>query len=858
MLAIVLPLAVVTFSISAARVADHLAIRRDVAGLRDSAFRSIYAERYARNLHSLLKVSFDHLAGRGEGFEAVASARARMVNTLERLRPFVHEGPSDDATISELTMTTLAEWEKTQEQVDIYLRRAIAFAQKGEAARARHLVTDELEVLVRSRIFSSIALITQREQELIEEYRVRVTPATEHWLARTAGAIELRERLLPDIYEAILAERFARNAYAEFKYFTYYVLEGRSLDASHGIAAGQAIARLSQLQRDRGRVSGAERVSDAAEPAETYALIRETYAHTLALPAASRRSNGRSITRRLGAIFDQSLLPHTNAIVGAHEQSIESELARLDHFVQGILSLTTGVAVIALLLGLGSSFLASRLIVRPVVDLLESVSRFRAGDKNARPSVRPKNELGLLAFSLSSLLDELQQTDRKVRALALYDSTTGLPNRQFFQERLAGALVTARLQGRAMALLTVKLDGLKQVDETLGHRAGDELVRQAAVRLREIFRLRDIVSHSSQEESMAEVSHQGGEEFTVLLTKINEASHAAIAAQRVLSKIGETFTVETHDIVVSTSIGIGIYPQDGGEVDTLMRNSNAAMNEARKRGGNLYQFYSEALNVANSRKLQIRSRLSSAIERDDLTLHYQPIHDAKYGHVTGAEPLLRWVDSELGPIGPDEFIPIAEHSGLISGIGRWVLSTACDQARAWREAGYAPIRLSVNVSPNQLRDENWVDTVATTLRKKGVSPGCLELEITETAIIQDDRKTIAALTELSDMGVGIALDDFGTGYSSLAHLRRLPISRVKIDRRFVSEISDSEEGAALTRGIVALVQGLQLRVVAEGVETHEQAEFLRSSGCDEFQGYLISRAVPAAEFERLLAREKPE
>ena len=368
----------------------------------------------------------------------------------------------------------------------------------------------------------------------------------------------------------------------------------------------------------------------------------------------------------------------------------------------------------------------------------------------------------------------------------------------------------------------------------------------------------DFVSHSGEVEWKTEVTHLGGEEFTILLTQITRASDAAISAQRLLTMIAEPFSVEDREIVVTASIGIGIYPQNGGDVDTLMRNSTAAMTEAKKRGGNLYQFHSESMNVANSRKLHIQSRLGSAIERDDLTLHYQPIHDAKHGHVTGAETLLRWTDAELGPVGPDEFIPIAEQAGLISAIGQWVLSAACDQVSAWQEAGYEAIRMSVNVSVNQLRDSGWVDAVETTLREKGVSPGCLELEVTETMMIRDEPRTIAALTQLSEMGVGIALDDFGTGYSSLAHLQRLPICRVKIDRSFVSGISESEKGAALAGGIVALAHGLQLGVVAEGVETHEQVSFLRDCGCDELQGYLISRSVPAAEFERFLTRQKPE
>jgi diguanylate cyclase (GGDEF)-like protein len=404
----------------------------------------------------------------------------------------------------------------------------------------------------------------------------------------------------------------------------------------------------------------------------------------------------------------------------------------------------------------------------------------------------------------------------------------------------------------------VSLTGLNQVNDTVGHSAGDDLILQLAERLRESVRLSDIVSRPGVDQEATEIAHLGGDQFTILLTKVHEASDAAIAAQRVLAKLAEPFVVEGREIVVTTSIGIGIYPQDGGDAGTLVRNSGAAMNEARGLGGNGYQFYSEAMNVANSRKLHIQSRLGGVIERDDLSLHYQPIRDAKNGHLTGAEALLRWTDSELGPIGPDEFIPIAEHGGLISAIGTWVLTTACEQVRAWQQAGYPQIRMSVNVSASQLSDSGWVEMVAETLRETQVSPGCLEFEITETTILQDEPRTIAAVTQIAKMGIGFALDDFGTGYSSLSHLRNLPVCRLKIDRSFVSEISESEQGAGLAGAIVTLAHGLQLEVVAEGVETQEQAQFLRSKGCDELQGYLLSRAVPAAEFERFLAPRKPE
>jgi len=861
LLAVVLPLTLATLAMSAARVADLVTMREDIAGLRDSAFRSIYSERYTRHLQALLKESFDQLVGLNGGVESVDAARAGMSDTLERMAPFVRARPTDANQVSELTADTLRDWDQTREQIDIHLDRATSLAAAGDFARARRLLADDLEVLLHSRLSSSIDLMLQREQELLEQHQIRVTRATEHGLPPYTGSIDLRERLLPHIYEAILAERLARNAVADSKDFAHHLLDGQPLDRSHGVAASQAMAQIRQLELGMAPSDPSEGKLGAAKLSETYEQIRGVYARAQAQPPAPGSRSALAIVQSLDEIFDRSLLPQIDAIVRTHAQSIDQEMARLDQFAQSIMSLTIGIAVIAVLLGLGSPIIASRLVVRPVLDLVETVTSFRVGETDARPRVRVRNELGILARALHALLDQLQDADKKVRALAFYDSTTGLPNRQFFEERLAGALTTARVQGRSMALISISLDGPKQVNETLGHTAGDDLIRQIAVRLKACVRISDIIARPSPEdddENETQLSRLESDEFTILLTKIAQSTDAAVAAQRVLLKLADSFLVMGREIRVSTSVGIGIYPQDGGDRETLMRNASAAMNEAVKRGMNDYQFYSDSMNVANSRKLHIQSRLSGAIDRDHLEIHYQPVRHAELGHLTGAEALLRWTDPELGPVGPEEFIPIAENAGLISQIGRWVLSAACEQAREWQEAGYAEIRMSVNVSARQLHDEDLVDCVTEALRQNDLSPGCLELEITETTIIQDDPRTSKSLARLSEMGVGLALDDFGTGYSSLSHLRRLPINRVKIDRSFVSEISEASQGAAVTAAIVALAHSLKLAVVAEGVETTEQANFLRNNGCDELQGYLISRAVPAVEFERYLLRRKQE
>jgi diguanylate cyclase (GGDEF)-like protein len=691
----------------------------------------------------------------------------------------------------------------------------------------------------------------------LEEYRARLTRSTENWGTPYTGAVDLRQELLPDIFEAALAERFTRNAYAELRAFTYHVIAGHPLDARHGEAASQAIARLTGLQDSRPEGHRSRANNEGAGPRKTYLMISDAYQRTLALPIASRRDQEVAILQWLDDAFSESLLPQTQAVIRGAELSIQREMDQLDHLATGVTSLAVGMAAVVFLLAFGSPLLVSRRLVRPIEDLLDTLGSYRAGDKSARPTMRAKNEFGLLARSLGALLDELQETDRRVKSLACYDSTTGLPNREFFQERLAGALTRARFQGRAMGLLTMNLSGLKQLNETLGRNSGEELVRQVAARLQECVRLSDVVSRPSEDEWQTELSRLECDEFSILLTRVSQAPDTALVAQRVLGILAEPFVIDGRDIIVNASIGIGVYPQDGGDAETLMRNTSAAMSHALKRGGNDYQFYSEAMNTANSRKLQIQSRLSGAIDRNDFELHYQPVRESKHGQLTGAEALLRWKDPEMGPIGPDEFIPIAERAGLISQIGRWVLSQACAQARAWQDAGYPDLRMSVNVSAFEISDTGWVEGVTGVLKETGLSPGCLEFEITETTMIRDETKTFNALTRLTEMGVGIALDDFGTGYSSLSHLRRLPIRRIKIDRSFVSEISDQGEGAELAAAVISLAHSLKLEVVAEGVETEGQATFLRRHGCDELQGYLISRAVPPTEFVRFWDGKKP-
>ena len=448
-----------------------------------------------------------------------------------------------------------------------------------------------------------------------------------------------------------------------------------------------------------------------------------------------------------------------------------------------------------------------------------------------------------------------RSAQRKIQALNDYDNLTGLPNRNFFLKRLQRTMEVAGRGGFPMGLLILDLDSFKQINDSLGHAAGDAVLRDVASRLVESLRLGDGVARSGSVESET-VARLGGDEFTILLSRIADPRDAAKVAHRLLAALSEPVVLNGQELYPEASIGIAAFPQDGEDAETLIRNADTAMHHAKTQGRSRFAFYSESMNLEAMKKLRLGSRLHGALERGEFLLNYQPLIDARSGALAGAEALLRWNDPDDGPISPMEFIPAAEESGAIIAIGEWVLRTACQQAREWTDAGFRSIRMAVNVSSHQLRQPTWVKTVERVLAETGLSPAQLELELTESAIVQHDDVTIENLRALDEMGIGLALDDFGTGYSSLSYLNSFPIDRVKIDRSFVMEIETESDDAPIAAAIIAMAKSLNLKLVGEGVETEIQAKFLRDRGCDELQGYLLSRPLPAQDFVRFLEKEK--
>lgn len=441
---------------------------------------------------------------------------------------------------------------------------------------------------------------------------------------------------------------------------------------------------------------------------------------------------------------------------------------------------------------------------------------------------------------------ELQTARKREHFSATHDGLTELPNRESFLFKIPSALAQARRYGRSAGLLFIDLDRFKSINDSLGHSAGDQLLKFVAERISAGIRASDTVARLS------------GDEFVVFLSDAADSKGTATVAHKLLQVLSEPYLLEDHETWITASIGGAVFPVDGETVDELLRNSDMAMYRAKLCGRNNFQFCTESMNASAARRILIRDRLQEALNQGRFSVAYQPIRNAQTGRVTAAEALLRWTDPEVECVGPDEFIPIAEDTGLIVPIGEWVLRTACSQNRAWQDQGYEPIRICVNVSPRQLRQHTLVTTIREILREVGLSPESLELEITERSILHNDSYTLTALTELGQMGIGLSADDFGTGHCALNYLRKFQFNRVKVDRSFVEDIAYENDASSLVTAIILLARSLNLASVVEGVETEEQAALLTAAGCDEIQGFLFSAPVSAEEFTKFLDRAKDE
>jgi diguanylate cyclase (GGDEF)-like protein/PAS domain S-box-containing protein len=448
--------------------------------------------------------------------------------------------------------------------------------------------------------------------------------------------------------------------------------------------------------------------------------------------------------------------------------------------------------------------------------------------------------------ALEGILEDVtdrRRFEERLSFLAQYDVLTGLPNRALFYDRLRQALVRARREQTMVGLMFLDLDRFKQINDSLGHAAGDRVLKAVAGRFTGFLREADTIARL------------GGDEFTVVIEGVTDAGQLSAIAEKIRNSLAEPIDLEGRDMSVSASIGITLYPQDGEDIEHLLKNADIAMYHAKRRGGRQqHQFYDAGMAPLAAENLEMEAKLRGAGDRQEFLLHYQPVVDVASGRIVGMEALIRWQSPE-GLVPPARFIPLAEESGLILDIGRWVLRTACVQARKWQREGLPPLRLAVNLSPLQFKQEDLLASVAEILRESGLAPNWLELEITENTVMDRSSVTMSTLTRLDHLGVRLSIDDFGIGYSSLAYLKQFPVHNLKIDRSFIRDVTDDSDDAAIVSAMIAMAKSLGLQVVAEGVETRGQLAFLRAAGCHAYQGYYFSVPLPANAFAELVRRQ---
>jgi diguanylate cyclase len=474
------------------------------------------------------------------------------------------------------------------------------------------------------------------------------------------------------------------------------------------------------------------------------------------------------------------------------------------------------------------------------IEILQSASALSRKWQNARALKRHVESLELVVTDRTR---GLEAANRQLRHLASHDALTGLPNRLLLDDRITQAIAQADRQAHEFAVLVIDLDRFKLINDSLGHRAGDELLREVAHRLKDVVRAVDTTVRL------------GGDEFVILLDGPVARAEALELGKRVIKALEPSVRLLGIDVHTSPSIGVAFYPGDGGTVDTLLARADAAMYSAKERGRNNVQCYAEGMSTMTQERVQFESELHRALQAGQFELHYQPKVDTSTGRVNSAEALIRWRHPQRGLVPPNDFIGVAEECGLLDAIGEWVVFEACRQAKAWQREGMRPLRVAVNLAPSQFRLTNLVEQIRRALDASGLDPQLLEVELTESAVMSDAEESIHILEAISRMGVLVSVDDFGTGYSSMSYLRRFPIDKLKIDRCFIEQMTRRPEDASIVRAIISLAHSLRLKVIAEGVETSEQLQLLAELGCDQYQGFYFSPALASAQFVDLIKQE---
>lgn len=531
--------------------------------------------------------------------------------------------------------------------------------------------------------------------------------------------------------------------------------------------------------------------------------------------------------------------------------------ADISHLYTNIINYFIYTSVVAIL-GLA---IASLLLIKlrtSITQPLQTLSRLmdnviKENDYSIRSDNYSDDEIGTLSQGFNKMLAHIQVNDEKLAyelserykaekhldKLAYYDVTTNLPNRHFFHEQLDRAVNHAVTTKHTMVLLFLDLDNFKIVNDTLGHKTGDVLLEQASSRLSNVLRQKDYICRI------------GGDEFAIIIEDINNIDDITIVTQKCIDSLSNPFVFDDKKFFVGVSIGISICPDDSSSAHSLLVNADMAMYEAKTRGKNNYQFFNREMNETHSRKFQLESDLRHAMKHEQLELYYQPQVDSRTGILTGIEALMRWNHPEKGMVSPGEFIPIAEETGLILPLGEWLINTACEQGKKFLDSVSKEISIAINISAIQIRDSAFIDIVSRSLKKSGLDPACLEIELTESILMDDADQVTDKVNQLRNLGVHVAIDDFGTGFSSMNYLKNFPINKLKIDKSFIAGLPQSSEDMAITRAIIAMSHGMDIKVVAEGVEHTDQIDFLCEQDCDIFQGYYYAKPMPFSDLLKL-------
>ncbi|HVK98270.1 MAG TPA: EAL domain-containing protein [Dongiaceae bacterium] len=557
-------------------------------------------------------------------------------------------------------------------------------------------------------------------------------------------------------------------------------------------------------------------------------------------------------------VSEQILAPDLKLIGLTPDVEIQSRIEQLDKRLSYI-GIIAGLLAVLVLHSAVASFVTNPLgKIRRMTDAIAS-GQLDTLDELELPPTDKRDEIHELAASFGSMHDSLRQSSQQIQELAYFDTLTGLPNKVTSIDSMQHLIERAQLKGQQLAILFFDLDNFKNINDALGHQIGDLLLMQVGARLKECIRGNDLMQRNANTIDDAELlARMGGDEFTLVLPDIHAPSQAAKVAERILSKLAQPFRLQDQSVFVSASIGISLYPKDGQTPESLLKHADVAMYAAKAKGKNTFQFYDSGMNKSKTERLTLEASMRSALENKEFVLFYQPKVPVQGQHRIEFEALMRWKHPEKGMISPALFIPLAEETGYIQELGNWVLEEACRQLETWNRQDIRDLSISVNLSPAQLNFGNPLQTVQRCLREFAIDPGQLELEITESGLMQNEAHAIDVLCKLKETGVRIALDDFGTGYSSLAYLRRFPIDTLKIDRSFIRDLEQDPESVLVLESIIGLAQNLKLQIVAEGIETAHQLAILEQRGCDTIQGFYFAKPTPAPEamqfFEQYFAK----